>query len=68
VDSTVPIIASTFLRVANLSVHLTHLLSNTSIPLSSESMMICLLRQFKEHRLLISLCVDGQFIEGLKII
>ena len=34
-------------------------------PSSSESMLLCLLTQFKEHRL-ISLCVDGQFLEELK--
>ena len=34
-------------------------------PLSSESMLLCLLETFKEHQL-IALCVDGQFVEKIK--
>ncbi len=34
-------------------------------PLSSESMLLCLLTTFREHKL-ISLCVEGQFLEKIK--
>jgi len=35
------------------------------LPLSSESMLLCLLTTFKEHKF-ISLCVDGLFLEKIK--
>jgi hypothetical protein len=35
------------------------------LPFSSESMLLCLLTKFKEHKL-ISLCVDGLFLEKIQ--
>jgi hypothetical protein len=35
-------------------------------PLSSESMLLCLLTQFRQHRLT-GLCIDGHFLEEIKI-
>jgi hypothetical protein len=35
------------------------------LPLSSESMLLCILNNFKEHNL-IALCIDGSFVEMIQ--
>lgn len=51
--------------VQNLSVQTNQQKYEVVSPLSSESMLLCLLTKFKKHRL-IGLCIDGQFLEEIK--
>ncbi|CAF1153692.1 unnamed protein product [Rotaria sordida] len=89
----IPIIASTFFRLCDLYVNLTHLSPSKTVvsndntilhkftiqslsipskqqthevvsPCSSESMIVCLLTEFKEHKL-VGLCITGQFFEKI---
>jgi len=77
----IPIIASVFCGVRDLFVDLEHLSRDATIvskeniledpligfvaPFSSESVLLCLLEQFRKHKL-IGLIIDGQFLEEIK--
>jgi len=77
----IPIIASVFCGVRDLFVDLEHLSHDATIvskenilqdpvvgvvpPFSSESVLLCLLEQFRKHKL-IGLSIDGQFLEEIK--
>jgi hypothetical protein len=77
----IPIIASVFCGVRDLFVDLEHLSRDATIvskenivedpvvgvvaPFSSESVLLCLLEQFRKHKL-IGLSIDGQFFEEIK--
>jgi len=50
----------------NLPIESCHQKHELVSPLSSESMLLCLLTQFKQHRL-VALYIDGQFLEEIKI-
>jgi hypothetical protein len=49
----------------NLSVQSCEQKNEIISPFSSESMLLCILTKFKEHRL-IALCIDGLFVEKIK--
>jgi hypothetical protein len=57
------ILEDSFLQ--NLSGQLYQEKDEDVLPCSSESMLLCLLTKFKEHRL-ISLCINGEFFEKIK--